>query len=113
MENKLLEIVYKYHPTERHNREHWMYFSATGKSLEQCKEQAERYYNKQIAGLGWKKITTLVSIGPIRKVSDAPFRKQTKPIDLSSTSEPSSGTTRRNSDRRKTRTSKKRRKSSG
>ncbi len=77
-----LEITYDYHPTARHKAEHWMYYDAPGKSLEECKASAEKYFNKQIRGLGWGKITTLTGIGPIRKYTDKARQKtDTHPVD--------------------------------
>ena len=69
-----LEICYDYHPTARHRAEHWMYYAAPGKDFEECKANAEKYFHKQCRGLGWTKITTLTSIGPIRKHDDKPKR---------------------------------------
>lgn len=69
-----LEITYDYHPTARHKAEHWMYYAAPGKDFEECKKNAEKYFHKQIRGLGWGKITTLTGIGPIRKYDSKPKR---------------------------------------
>lgn len=70
-----LEITYEFHPTARCKQEHWMYCEVSGVDPEQCRENAKKYYEKQIRELGWGRITTLKSIGPLRQTHDkAPHR---------------------------------------
>lgn len=65
-----LEIVYEYHPRDYHRREHWMYYEATGATMEEMQSDAEKHYKSQIRSLGWGKITTLKEIRPLRGVQD-------------------------------------------
>ena len=82
-----LEITYEYHPTARHKAEHWMYCTVSGVDPEECRENAKKYYESQIRSLGWGKITTLKSIGPLRDVNTQAPRR-TNP-NLSAGREPS------------------------
>ena len=77
-----LEIVYEFHPTDRHRAEHWMYCQVTGATPEECKENAKKYYEAQIRSVGWGKITTLKEIKPLTQASDPAKRKSNS--DLSS-----------------------------
>ena len=87
-----LEIVYEYHPTDRHSREHWMYCKVVGNSPEECKEKAVKYYETQIRSLGWGKITTLKEIKSIGNVNDPPKSKTNPELSGSrDTDESSSG----------------------
>ncbi|QIN96722.1 hypothetical protein [Synechococcus phage S-N03] len=91
-----LEIVYEYHPTERHRREHWMYCHVTGATPEECKENAKKYYEQQIRSVGWGKITTLKEIKPLSVTNDPPKRKTNS--ELTSARKPAaSGTARKSS----------------
>lgn len=65
-----LEIVYEFHPTDRHRRDHWMYYMATGDTMEEMTADATKHYNREIRLLGWGKITTLKEIRPLRGVQD-------------------------------------------
>jgi len=94
-----LEITYEYHPTARHRAEHWMYCEVSGVDPEECKENAKNYFESQIRSLGWGKITTLKSIGPIRNVN-AETPRRSNP-NLSDTREPrKSGTSTRKTSRK-------------
>ena len=112
-----VEITYDYHPNKGHCREHWMYYAASGKTIEECYEKARKHFHTQMKALGWTKITTLTNVGPLRRVNDA--AKKHSPSNQSDASKPSPSKPKRNKgiatgDRRKTRTSKRRvKKSSG
>ena len=84
-----LEIVYEYHPTEQHRREHWMYCTVTGTSPEECKENAKKYYEKQIRSVGWGRITTLKEIKPLTVANEPPKRKEN--TELTSARKPTTG----------------------
>ena len=84
-----LEIVYEYHPTERHRREHWMYCMVSGATPEECKEQAKKYYESQIRSVGWGKITTLKEIKPLTQVNDPAKRKSNSELSSGRSTSPS------------------------
>ena len=111
--NMRLEITYDYHPTQRHRREHWMYVHVTGKTHEECKEKALKYFNKQMRDLGWTKKTTLTNIGPLRGAHDAAPHKTADPDTSAPASKSGDGNSKRpkrnrTGDTRNTRTSKRR-----
>ena len=74
-----LEITYDFHPKGDHIREHWMYVEVTGKTPEELKEKAQKYFEAQIRSLGWGKITTLKSIGPLRNASTGGWERKQAP----------------------------------
>lgn len=100
-----LEITYDYHPNDRHRREHWMYVYVTGKTHEECKEKALKYFKSQMRDLGWTKKTTLTNIGPLRGATDAAPKKSVDP-EPTPASKPSNS--KRRAGNRNTRTSKRR-----
>ena len=104
-----LEIVYEYHPTDRHTREHWMYCDVSGDSPDECKEKAKKYYETQIRSLGWGKITTLKEIKPLTNVSDPAKRKTNS--ELSGARNPDKSSPSKSKPRKGTGTSKRRTKS--
>ena len=73
-----VEIEYSYHPTKSHSRVHWMYYVATGNTMEEMKEDATKYFNSQIRSLGWGRITTLIEIRPMRSGGEPPKVKKVK-----------------------------------
>ena len=106
-----LEIVYNFHPTKTHCREHWMYVEVSGKTVEECYEKGRKHFQKQMRELGWTRITTLTSVGPLRRAQDVAPKKTVDAEPKSSTGKSSSNQGRKrpgSADRRKTRTSKRR-----
>ena len=73
-----VEIEYDYHPTKGHRRVHWMYYVATGNTMEEMREDATKYFNSQIRSLGWGKITTLTEVRPMRSGGEPMKVKQVK-----------------------------------
>lgn len=74
-----LEITYEYHPTERCLQEHYMYCEVAGTDFEDCCEKAKKYYEKQMASLGWTKFTTLKEIGPLTHATKSPISRKHNP----------------------------------
>lgn len=74
-----LEIEYKFHPPvkrdEHYERVHWMYASVSGADITECKDNAKKYFEKQMRELGWTKITTLTEIRPLGNTNDPPKHK--------------------------------------
>ena len=73
-----VEIEYEYHPTKAHSRVHWMYYVATGNTMEEMREDATKYFKSQIRSLGWGKITTLTEVRPMRSGGEPMKVKQVK-----------------------------------
>lgn len=93
-----VEIVYEYHPKDYHRRVHWMYYLATGDTMEEMKADATKYYKSQIRSLGWGKITTLKEIRPIRGVQDPITEKK---VTEDPKPKPKTSTRRRRTTRKK------------
>ena len=114
-----LEIVYQFHPTPGWRREHWMYVEVSGKTVEEFFEKGRKYFQKQMRELGWTRITTLTSVGPLKRVTDASPKKTVAPESKPAPRKSRSSNTKRGKgnatgDTRKTRTSKRKvKKSSG
>ena len=90
-----LEITYAFHPKKDYVREHWMYVEVTGKDIEECKEKAKKHYESQIRSLGWGRITTLKSIGPLSTTNDAPKHRKNNDLSGSRSAAKSSSTSTR------------------
>ena len=66
-----LEVEYLYRGFKDKTATGWMYPTVKGKDVTECIEKGKDYFQKQVRGLGWTKITDLVEVRRMRHGSES------------------------------------------